>query len=161
DNSLLYGTEFETSAYPTGFPLRDHHEYDARCSVCLASNADTTFVLWGSQVCPSGWTAQYIGYIMSHSYTQNASDYVCVDRNAEPLYAGARAVDWTEHLTVRHTFAVESTLRDSELTHSRYAALKVKDAIADAMRDKLGARPDVNAKDPDVRIVAHIARDAC
>ncbi|GEJ55837.1 THUMP domain-containing class I SAM-dependent RNA methyltransferase [Anaeromyxobacter diazotrophicus] len=79
--------------------------------------------------------------------------------DAASLYDGARAVDWSAWLTTRTTLAVESTLRDSGLTHSGYAALKVKDAVVDALRDKLGARPDVDPKDPDVRIVLHVAGD--
>ncbi len=48
--------------------------------------------------------------------------------DADALYQGARAVDWTAWLTTRTTLAVEATLRDSALTHSGFAALKVKDA---------------------------------
>jgi putative N6-adenine-specific DNA methylase len=43
------------------------------------------------------------------------------------------------------------------LTHSGYAALKVKDAVVDALRDALGARPDVDPKRPDVSVVLHLA----
>jgi putative N6-adenine-specific DNA methylase len=77
----------------------------------------------------------------------------------EALYEGARAVDWEPWLTVRTTLAVEASVSSSAITHSGYAALKVKDAAVDALREKLGARPDVDAKDPDVRIVLHLARD--
>lgn len=80
-------------------------------------------------------------------------------RGAQELYDGTRALDWSAYLTLRSTFAVEATLTRSELTHTRFTALKIKDAIADAMRDKLGARPDVNARDPDVRVVAYVSRD--
>jgi 23S rRNA G2445 N2-methylase RlmL len=80
--------------------------------------------------------------------------------DAAALYEGARAVPWEAWLTVRTTLAVEATISSSALTHSGYVALKVKDAAVDALRDKLGARPDVNAKDPDVRIVLHLARNA-
>ncbi len=76
----------------------------------------------------------------------------------ETLYEGARAVPWDEWLTVKTTLAVEASVSSSAITHSGYAALKVKDAAVDALRDKLGARPDVDAKDPDVRIVLHLAR---
>src|SRR3990172_9269456 len=79
--------------------------------------------------------------------------------DADALYEGVRAVDWTPWLTARTTLAVEATVRDSGITHSGFAALKVKDAVVDALRDKLGARPDVDPKDPDVRIVLHLARD--
>jgi putative N6-adenine-specific DNA methylase len=79
--------------------------------------------------------------------------------DGEALYAGAREVDWSDWLTVRTTLAVEATVRDSALTHSGFVALKVKDAAVDVLREKLGARPDVDAKDPDVRVVLHLARD--
>ena len=77
----------------------------------------------------------------------------------DALYAGVQTIDWTEWLSVRHTFAVEATVANSAMTHSQYTALKVKDAVVDALRDRLGARPDVDAKDPDVRLVLHLSHD--
>ena len=79
--------------------------------------------------------------------------------DAAALYDGVHAIDWTAWLTARTTLAVEATVRDSGITHSGFAALKVKDAVVDALRDRLGARPDVDPKDPDVRIVLHLAQD--
>src|SRR4029078_13278903 len=38
-----------------------------------------------------------------------------------------------------------------------FVALKVKDAVVDALRDAYGARPNVDTKSPDVGIVAHVA----
>jgi putative N6-adenine-specific DNA methylase len=38
-------------------------------------------------------------------------------------------------------------------------ALKVKDALVDRMREKLGARPDVDTRSPHVGVVAHLARE--
>ncbi len=85
----------------------------------------------------------------------------------DELYAGARAVDWTAWLSTKSTLAVHASIRTTEvgqgaargLSHSVYAALKVKDAVVDMLRDKLGARPDVDAKDPDVGLVLHVAGD--
>jgi putative N6-adenine-specific DNA methylase len=79
--------------------------------------------------------------------------------DAGSLYDGARAVDWTEWLTDRTTLAVEASVASSAISHSGFAALKVKDAVVDALRDRLGARPDVDPKDPDVRVVLHLARN--
>ncbi len=76
----------------------------------------------------------------------------------EALYEGVRAVAWEEWLTTRTTLAVEASVTSSAITHSGYAALKVKDAIVDRLRDKLGARPDVDPKDPDFAVVLHLAR---
>lgn len=77
---------------------------------------------------------------------------------AEGLYQAAREVPWEEHLTVRTPFAVDATLRESEHAHSGFVALKLKDAIVDRMREKRGQRPDVDTRNPDVRVVAHLAR---
>ncbi len=79
--------------------------------------------------------------------------------DADALYAGSREVEWSEWLTARTTLAVEASVASSGITHSGFAALKVKDAVVDALRDRLGARPDVEPKDPDVRVMLHLARD--
>jgi putative N6-adenine-specific DNA methylase len=78
---------------------------------------------------------------------------------AEGLYEATASVPWEEHLTADHTFAVEATLKDSEHSHSGFVALKVKDAIVDRLREKLRARPDVDTRNPNVRVVAHLARE--
>ena len=79
-------------------------------------------------------------------------------KDERELYDRAREVPWEEHLTTTSTFAVEATLRAGETGHSGYVALKIKDAIVDRLREKLGARPDVNTRDPDVQVVAHLGR---
>jgi putative N6-adenine-specific DNA methylase len=76
----------------------------------------------------------------------------------EALYEGVKALPWEDWLTARTTLAVEASVSSSAITHSGYAALKVKDAVVDRLRDKLGARPDVDPKDPDFAIVLHLAR---
>jgi 23S rRNA G2445 N2-methylase RlmL len=78
--------------------------------------------------------------------------------DAQSLYAGTRAVDWRAWLTARSTLAVHASVHDAPaFTHSGFAALKVKDAVVDALRDALGARPDVDPKRPDVAIVLHVS----
>ena len=53
--------------------------------------------------------------------------------DADELYAGARAVDWSPWLTARTTLAVSADVSDNPaLHHSGFAALKVKDAVVDA-----------------------------
>jgi putative N6-adenine-specific DNA methylase len=74
------------------------------------------------------------------------------------LYEGVHALAWEEWLTARTTLAVEASVTSSAITHSGYAALKVKDAVVDRLREKLGERPDVDPKDPDFAIVLHLAR---
>jgi len=76
----------------------------------------------------------------------------------EALYEGTKALAWEEWLTTKTTLAVEASVSSSAITHSGYAALKVKDAVVDRLRERLGARPDVDPKDPDFAIVLHLAR---
>ncbi len=79
----------------------------------------------------------------------------------EALYEGVYALNWDELMTPQMTLAVDANLRDSELTHSRFAALKTKDAIVDKIRDRCGERPNVETKNPDLRVNLHLARNQC
>jgi putative N6-adenine-specific DNA methylase len=79
----------------------------------------------------------------------------------EDLYQGARTVPWTEYLTPAMTLAVDCNLRDSTLTHSGFVALKTKDAIVDELRERCGSRPNVDTKDPDLRVNVRLFRNRC
>jgi len=72
------------------------------------------------------------------------------------LYKTARSIKWGMLLRPENTFAVFSTVSHSAITHSKYAALCVKDAIVDFFRDTRGKRPGINREDPDVWINLHI-----
>ena len=78
---------------------------------------------------------------------------------ADGLYDAVASIPWEEHLTPETTFAVEATLKDSEHSHTGFVALKVKDAVVDRLREKQGARPDVDPRNPDLRVVAHLVRE--
>jgi putative N6-adenine-specific DNA methylase len=78
--------------------------------------------------------------------------------SADDLYREAREVDWTRHVSVSGTIAVRANVRDNpSLTHSKFAALKTKDAVCDFFREKSGRRPDVNVEDPDLPLDLHVA----
>ena len=79
----------------------------------------------------------------------------------EQLYQGVRAIGWCDYLTPAMTLAVDCNLRDSTLTHSGFVALKTKDAIVDDLRDALGSRPNVDTKDPDLRVNVRLFRNRC
>jgi 23S rRNA (guanine2445-N2)-methyltransferase / 23S rRNA (guanine2069-N7)-methyltransferase len=72
--------------------------------------------------------------------------------DGDALYAGARAIDWSAHLEPDRTFAVDAVGSTRGLTHSQYAALRVKDAIVDFFRDATGERPNVDTDNPDLRV---------
>ncbi len=77
-------------------------------------------------------------------------------RDADELYHEVNAIHWERHLESSGTLAVDCTLVDSPIGHSRYAALKTKDAIVDRFREKFGERPSVDLETPDLRINLHL-----
>ncbi len=81
-------------------------------------------------------------------------------RSEQDLYNAAGNVAWEIWFTPKQTFKVEITAQHSPLTSLNFAALKIKDAIADRFRAKFDVRPDVDTRWPDVRIYAHLTTDA-
>jgi putative N6-adenine-specific DNA methylase len=77
----------------------------------------------------------------------------------DELYEAARTFDWSSLLTLNHTFAVDCNVRDSRITHSLYAALRIKDALCDQFVEKCGARPSVDLETPMLKLNLHIYRD--
>ena len=77
-------------------------------------------------------------------------------RNEKELYDAARAVAWPKYFSVQKRIRVNVTAQKSPLKSLEFATLKVKDAVCDLFRDKLGSRPDVDRAAPDVRIHAFL-----
>ncbi|MBV2207979.1 MAG: bifunctional 23S rRNA (guanine(2069)-N(7))-methyltransferase RlmK/23S rRNA (guanine(2445)-N(2))-methyltransferase RlmL [Thermomonas sp.] len=78
------------------------------------------------------------------------AEFDCADEHA--LYTGAAAVDWAAHIGPMHSIAIDAHVSGEAITHARYAAQRVKDAIVDRLRQQTGQRPDVDVESPDVRI---------
>ena len=77
------------------------------------------------------------------------------------LYDEARKIPWENIFNNKQSFAIFSNIniKSSQIYHSKYAALKLKDAIVDRFRDKTGQRPDVNTKNPEVVFNLYIQND--
>jgi putative N6-adenine-specific DNA methylase len=82
-------------------------------------------------------------------------------QNAEELYAGAEKLPWGDLLAPGQTFAVAASGRAAGLTHTHFVELKVKDAIVDVLRPRAEGRPQVDPKNPDVLVVAHLSDGEC
>jgi putative N6-adenine-specific DNA methylase len=81
-------------------------------------------------------------------------------RSEQDLYNAAASVAWEIWFTPQQTFKVEITAQHSPLTSLNFAALKIKDAIADRFRHKFNdVRPDVDTRWPDVRVYVHLTTD--
>jgi len=75
------------------------------------------------------------------------------------LYSEGRNIRWSDFLNPDMTFAVFANVSKSAIGHSQYAALKLKDAVADWFRDRTGRRPSVDPRDPGVWLHLHIHED--
>ena len=82
-----------------------------------------------------------------------------VATDPDQLYREVLQLEWTEHLAPGKTFAVDCTTVKSQITHSRYGALRVKDAIVDQFRARDGERPSVSVEQPDLRLNLHLFKD--
>ena len=99
----------------------------------------------------------YLANYLSRLTTRILAPLISFDcHSTKYLYATAAKFPWRTILDPDTTFAIQATTVNSRITHSRYAALCLKDAIADYFRDKTGRRPSVNALSPDVRINLHV-----
>jgi 23S rRNA (guanine2445-N2)-methyltransferase / 23S rRNA (guanine2069-N7)-methyltransferase len=77
----------------------------------------------------------------------------------EALYAGAAEIPWEDHLAPGRTFAVHLVSIQSQVRHTRFGALKVKDALVDRLRERVGSRPDVSTEHPDLQIQVYLHQD--
>ncbi len=83
--------------------------------------------------------------------------YDCPD--TDTLYRRAKQIKWKDFFDRDNTFAVSGNVSDSLISHSKYAALRLKDAIADYFKEKTGQRPDVSTRNPDILLNLHIRND--
>ena len=81
--------------------------------------------------------------------------------NEQQLYDGIKKINWEEFITTEKTIAVDGTSYSEIFKHSKFIALKTKDAIVDKFREKSGVRPSVDTENPDLQINIHIADSYC
>lgn len=81
--------------------------------------------------------------------------------NPDQLYKKVKDINWTSFINPSDTIAIDGVVNSEFFTHSKYAALKVKDAIVDQIRDKTGKRPNVELKNPTYRLNVHIEKNKC
>lgn len=82
-------------------------------------------------------------------------------RHEDDIYTLARGVRWEQWFSPDESLRVDITSHKSPLRSLNFTALRVKDGVCDAMRERLGARPSVDTVSPDVRIYAHLTEHDC
>lgn len=81
--------------------------------------------------------------------------------NEQDLYDHVYKMSWNTHMKATGTLAVDATVHSQTFTHSKYVALKTKDAIVDKFRDTDGVRPNIDLRFPDIKVNVHIDRNMC
>ncbi len=80
-------------------------------------------------------------------------------RHEQDIYDAARDLAWERWFTHQQTFKIEITAQHSPLKSLNFAALRVKDAVADRFRDLKGVRPNVEVRWPDARVYVHLTQE--
>lgn len=81
--------------------------------------------------------------------------------NEEDIYQGALSLDWPSLFSVDRTIVVKMTAQKSPLKSLEFATLRIKDAVCDRFREACNVRPDVDIREPDIRIHAFLTTTVC
>jgi len=75
------------------------------------------------------------------------------------LYQVGQQIKWEDFLNPEQTLAVFASVTQSNIRHSKFAALRLKDAIVDYFRDKTGSRPSIDTRNPDLWLNVYIEKN--
>ena len=78
----LLGSEYELRP---GSPLPDLHDHKVPCAVCSVTSRSRLLFMPAWNVCPSTWTLEYSGYLMTAHHFQYRNTFDCVDKDAESI----------------------------------------------------------------------------
>ena len=88
-HNYVYGTEYQTS----GRPLSAVTDHNVPCAVCYASTRAAVTMIPAKTRCPSTWTLEYSGYLMSQHTSYHNTMYECVDKNPDTIPGSASSTD--------------------------------------------------------------------
>ncbi|MBF0201175.1 MAG: class I SAM-dependent RNA methyltransferase [Desulfamplus sp.] len=80
--------------------------------------------------------------------------FPCPD--SDTLYRSAKKIRWSNLMTLKKSFSIVSNVSNSNIDHSHFAGLRLKDAIVDHFRELTGRRPNVDTLKPQIIINLHI-----
>ena len=83
---LIYGAEYETFT-DSNSHVHGSHNSDVPCAVCHVSNRTAVYMVPAKYTCPTGWTREYHGYLMSSLSAggRHRTRYTCVDTAFKPV----------------------------------------------------------------------------
>lgn len=75
---------------------------------------------------------------------------------ADDLYQHCNDIAWESHLTAAQSIAIDFIGTSRLIDNSMFGSQRVKDAVVDRIRRVEGERPNVDPKNPDIRIQARL-----
>ncbi|VDI84115.1 Hypothetical predicted protein [Mytilus galloprovincialis] len=90
--AFLYGEEYEIFDHNQPKGLRSGiGQHDVACAACLTKSKTSSIMIPGRKTCYNGWTKEYEGILMAgYQSHPAASEYACVDRDAEAIAGGSK-----------------------------------------------------------------------
>ena len=85
--SPIFGVEYE---FPVQSALFQHN---VLCVVCHVSTRAAVLMIPAWRHCPSQWTLEYTGYLMTERSIHNSATYECVDKDAESVPGSSANTD--------------------------------------------------------------------
>lgn len=87
--------------------------------------------------------------------------YTFSANNTDELYDKIKGYEWSDIISSKSTFTIDSVVNSDEFRNSRFVTYRVKDAIVDYFTEKGKDRPSVRLTNPDVYINIHISQNEC
>ena len=84
--SPVWGAEYQ-------FPLDGEHDHDVPCAVCHGTTRVAVLMIPAKTSCPTSWTEEYDGYLVSGFVNHYRTMFVCVDRAQESFPGTAADTD--------------------------------------------------------------------
>ena len=87
--SEIHGTEY-------AYPVVGTQDHNVPCAVCYASTRDGVLMIPAWTSCPTGWTREYYGYLMSAASKWGGhyrTSFECVDKDQESLPGSQANID--------------------------------------------------------------------
>ena len=80
---------------------------------------------------------------------------------ADQLYQECNDIPWESHFSANETIAIDFIGTSRLVDNTMYGSQRVKDAVVDRIRREEGERPNVDTKEPDIRIQVRQHKGRC
>ncbi|XP_078619150.1 uncharacterized protein LOC144886395 [Branchiostoma floridae x Branchiostoma japonicum] len=88
-SAYMYGAEYQVDEFGNSpFQGASVYDHDVPCAVCHVASRGSKLMIPARLSCPSGWTREYKGYLMTMHYNYHRTEFVCVDGEPETRPGG-------------------------------------------------------------------------